>query len=109
MPGQIVFTRTLWGARSFAAHCAKLMTPALAALYGGSVCEPICPATDARNSSVASPEAINDGANACATWTEPKRFTASTRGQSSGSTFQKGKPNLPDPTPAAHTTWSQRP
>src|ERR1044071_8870328 len=46
IPGERALTRTPWGARSLAAHCTKLISPALAALYGGSVCEPIWPATD---------------------------------------------------------------
>src|ERR1700685_3989846 len=47
MPGHTEFTRTPGGARSLPRHCAKLMVAAFAALYGGSVCEPIWPATEA--------------------------------------------------------------
>jgi hypothetical protein len=45
MPGQTVLTRTPFGERSFAKHCVKLMLASLEALDGGSVGEPICPAT----------------------------------------------------------------
>src|SRR5687768_17636429 len=41
--------------------------------------------------------------------TAPVKFTSKTRGQSSGSRFQNGNPNLPEPTPAAYTRWSHRP
>src|SRR5437870_5131459 len=104
MPGQRVLTRTPCGARSFAAHCAKLISAALLALYGGSVCEPICPATLARNSIVPDLASISEGANAEATFTAPTTLTFSTRGQSSGVRFQNGKPNFPEPTPTAKTT-----
>ena len=122
MPGQSVLTRTPNGARSLAAHWAKLMTAALAALYGGSVCEPIWPATDERKSidrddpaasldsypGPKSPRPRVAGANAWATFTAPSRLTLITRSQSAGSSFQNGKPNLPDPAPTAKTTWSHR-
>ena len=52
MPGQTVFTRMPCGAKSLARHCAKLMFAAFEALYGGSDCEPICPATDATKTNV---------------------------------------------------------
>ena len=67
MPGQSVLTRTPNGARSLAAHWAKLMIAAFDALYGGSVCEPICPATDARNSIVPDFASTSTGAKAWAT------------------------------------------
>src|SRR3982751_6636646 len=104
MPGHRALTRTPYGARSFAAHCAKLITAALLALYGGSVCEPICPATLARNSIVPDRAAISAGANACAVFAAPTTLTLSTRGQSSGVRFQNGNPNLPDPIATAKTT-----
>jgi len=53
--------------------------------------------------------ATRSGANACAAWTTPIRFTRRTRSQSPGSRFQNGKPNLPEPTPAATTRWRQGP
>ena len=97
------------GARSLAAHWAKLITAAFAALYGGSVCDPICPATDESRSierpeAVASPPSAIAGANACATLTAPSRLTRITRSQSAGSSFQNGKPNFPEPAPTAKTT-----
>ncbi len=49
------------------------------------------------------------GANACATFTAPIKLIFSTGSQSAGSSFQNGKPNLPEPTPTAKTTWSHRP
>src|SRR4051812_42314109 len=101
MPGQIVFTRTPYAARSFAAHWAKLISAALAALYGGSVCEPIWPATEEMNVIVPPRCSASLGAKAWATFTAPSKLTASTRLQSVGARFQKGKPYLPEPTPAA--------
>src|SRR6516165_9530142 len=98
MPGHSALTRTPYGARSLAAHCAKLITAAFAALYGGSVCEPIWPATDERNKierevlalspvSKRAASAMN-GANACAKFTAPIRLTFSTGSQSEGFSFQ---------------------
>src|ERR1043166_4821039 len=103
MPGQSAFTLTLYGPRSFAAHCMKLISAAFDALYGGSVCEPICPATDAISSI--------DPARASRNWdvTDWTTFTAHctlmfiTRGASSGVRFQNGNPNLPEPMPTAKT------
>ena len=109
MPGQSELTRTPNGARSFAAHCAKLISPAFEALYGGSVCEPIWPATEAMNRIVPVLASAIAGAKAWATFTAPIRLTRSTRSQSAGSRFQNGNPNFPEPTPAAWTTWSHRP
>src|SRR6185436_11996249 len=103
MPGLTVLTRTLRGARSFARHCAKLMLAALLALYGGSVCEPICPATEATNTIVPVCRRAIPGATACATCTIPITLTSSTRGQSPGRTFVNGNPNFPDVTAAAWT------
>jgi hypothetical protein len=80
------------------------MRPAFAALYGGSVCEPICPATDERKSIVPFFRSASLGANACATAAAPTRLTRKTRSQSATSSFQKGKPNLPEPTPTANAT-----
>jgi hypothetical protein len=79
------------------------MWAAFDALYGGSVCEPIWPATDARNTSVPRPRSAIPGATAWATFTIPRTFTRSTRGQSAGVRFVKGNPNLPEPTAAAWT------
>src|SRR5262245_40823806 len=101
IPGQRVLTRTPNGARSFAAHWAKLISAALLALYGGSVCEPIWPATRDRKSMDPDRASISAGAKACATFTAPTTLTFSTRGQSSGVRFQNGKPNFPEPTPTA--------
>src|SRR4051812_26618106 len=105
IPGQTVFTRTPRGARSLARHWAKLMLAALDALYGGSVCDPICPATDATNTIVPDPRSAMPGATAWATWTMPMTLTRSTPGQSAGRRLVNGKPNLPDPTAAAWTKW----
>ena len=66
----------------------------LRALYGGSVCEPICPATEATNTIVPPARSTMCGASACATWVMPMMFTSSTRGQSAGWRFVNGKPNL---------------
>src|SRR5208337_3180685 len=76
---------------------------------GGSVCEPIWPATEEMNSSVPAPACTSMGANAWATCTAPMRLTRSTGSQSAGLRFQKGNPNLSEPTPTAKTTWSQWP
>ena len=103
VPGEITFTRTPQGARSRAAHWAKLISPAFDALYGGSVCEPIWPATDEMKSIVPRLAATIAGANAWAAFTAPTRFTRSTGSQSAGVRFQNGKPNLPLPMPAAYT------
>ena len=103
MPGHTVFTRTPWRARSFAMHCAKLMFAALLALYGGSVCDPICPATEAIKTMVPCFRATIPPASACATCTMPMMFTSSTRGQSAGVRLVNGNPNLPDPVAAACT------
>ena len=48
MPGHSALARMPCGARSRAAHWVKLITAALAALYGGSVGDPIWPATEDR-------------------------------------------------------------
>ena len=101
MPGFTIFTRMLCGAKSFARHCAKLILAALLALYGGSVWDPIWPATDARKIMVPARRSIIPGAMACATLTIPMTFTSSTLGQSPGLRLVKGNPNLPDPIAAA--------
>ena len=75
MPGQTVLTRTPCGARSLARHWAKLMFAAFDAEYGGSVGEPICPATEAMNTIVPRLRSTMPGATAWATLTMPSTFT----------------------------------
>src|ERR1700722_5369812 len=97
MPGQTVFTRMPRGARSFAMHCAKLMLAAFDALYGGAVCDPICPATDPTNTIVPLPRPTMCEVIACATLAIPITLTLNTRGQSEGFRLVNGKPNFPEP------------
>src|SRR5262245_38692562 len=101
MPGHTVFTRTPCGARSRAMQIAKLMFAAFDALYGGSVGEPTCPATDAMKIIVPLCLSTIPGAIACATFTIPMTLMFKTRGQSVGVKFVNGKPNLPDAAAAA--------
>src|SRR5262249_53643513 len=103
MPGQRVLTRTPYGARSLAAHWAKLMTAAFDALYGGSVSEPIGPPTDARNTIGPDRAWTSAGAKAWATWAAPTTLTSRIRCQSAGCRFQNGNPYFPEPIATAKT------
>jgi general stress protein 26 len=51
------------------------MTAASAALQGGSVCDPIWPATKDKNNIVPLRASVRVGTNACAAWTTPRRLT----------------------------------
>jgi hypothetical protein len=78
-------------------HWAKLIIAALLALYGGSVWDPICPATDPTKTQVPAPDRTSAGLSAVAMRTIPTMLTSKVRFQSSGESFVKGKPNLLEP------------
>src|SRR5215207_1051051 len=105
MPGHSALALMPYAARSRAAHWEKLMTAALAALYGGSVGDPIWPATDDRKQNEPRRWPRSCGTKACAACTHDIRLARSTASQSDGSIDQNGRPSLPDPTPTATTTW----